>query len=214
MIVEKKNQRVTARREAIISAAEEVFNAKGYTAATVDEIAVRANISKGSIYNYFQSKQEIFGQLFRKEVQEEESRVEELLQRSIPAREKFTMFLEQCFQRLTKYEHIGRLLLEFWATAASDAGNGTFSLTYRDLYTRVQQQVQEMFEQGAAEGDFVLEFGADVSAALLIAAIDGMHVQVLLGARPHWTPTEFSAFQQAVTDALVAGKHRKDPAGA
>ena len=72
-MAEKTKKRIAARRETIIAAAEEVFNAKGYTAATVDEIAEKANISKGSVYNYFQSKQELFSQLFLQEVQEEEA---------------------------------------------------------------------------------------------------------------------------------------------
>lgn len=206
----EKTQRISARRESIISAAEEVFAEKGYAAATVDEIAEKANISKGSVYNYFQSKQELFGKLFLNEVQEGETFQEKLLQRNLSAREKFSLYMEQCYERFTKYEHIGRLMLEFWVTAASEAGEGPFAEAFRGLYERHHQRVVAMFKQGAAEGDFVLEYGPEVSASLLIAALDGMHVQVLLGAHPPWTKTEFSAFHQAALDALVAGKQRQD----
>ena len=52
------------RRQAIIAAAQEAFDAHGYAATTIDEVAAKAGISKGNIYNYFRSKEELFEQVF------------------------------------------------------------------------------------------------------------------------------------------------------
>jgi len=49
-----------ANRQAILSAAEEIFAEKGFYAATVDEIAERAEFSKGALYTYFKNKEDIF----------------------------------------------------------------------------------------------------------------------------------------------------------
>ena len=49
-----------ARRTAIIKAAREVFFAKGFMNATVDEIAERCGLAKGTIYLYFRSKEELY----------------------------------------------------------------------------------------------------------------------------------------------------------
>jgi AcrR family transcriptional regulator len=48
------------RQSEIITAARKVFAEKGYVAATVDEIAQRANLAKGTIYVYFDSKEQIY----------------------------------------------------------------------------------------------------------------------------------------------------------
>lgn len=48
------------RTEAILEAAYEVFSVKGYHSATVDEIAQHAGVSKGTCYQYFSGKEEIF----------------------------------------------------------------------------------------------------------------------------------------------------------
>ena len=53
------------RRESILLAAQKVFNARGYSAATVDEVACAAGVAKGSVYNYFDSKQALFNQVFQ-----------------------------------------------------------------------------------------------------------------------------------------------------
>jgi AcrR family transcriptional regulator len=50
-------------RQAILSSALHLFARRGYSRATIDEIAQRAHISKGLIYNYFSSKEEILESL-------------------------------------------------------------------------------------------------------------------------------------------------------
>jgi AcrR family transcriptional regulator len=48
------------RRENIINVAREVFFEQGYTAASMSSIAARLGGSKGTLYNYFKSKEELF----------------------------------------------------------------------------------------------------------------------------------------------------------
>ncbi|MEW5869048.1 MAG: TetR/AcrR family transcriptional regulator [Chloroflexota bacterium] len=50
-------QEHTARRAEIAQAAAQVFSQKGFAAASMDEIAERAGLSKGGLYVYFDSKQ-------------------------------------------------------------------------------------------------------------------------------------------------------------
>jgi AcrR family transcriptional regulator len=57
---ERRKQYVEDRRSQILDAAIEVFGNKGLDVATVDEIAQAVGISKGTIYLYFKSKDEIF----------------------------------------------------------------------------------------------------------------------------------------------------------
>jgi len=55
----RKNEQL-ARRTAILKAAREVFFAKGFMSATIDEIADRCGLAKGTIYLYFKSKEELY----------------------------------------------------------------------------------------------------------------------------------------------------------
>jgi len=52
--------RSDAKRRAILDVATEVFLAQGYAATSMSEIAVRVGGSKGTLYNYFRSKEELF----------------------------------------------------------------------------------------------------------------------------------------------------------
>src|SRR6516164_10118921 len=48
-----------ATRKRIIETGVRIFTARGIEAATVDEIAAAANVGKGTIYNYFETKEDI-----------------------------------------------------------------------------------------------------------------------------------------------------------
>ncbi|HXQ11707.1 MAG TPA: TetR/AcrR family transcriptional regulator [Caulobacteraceae bacterium] len=52
--------RSDAKRRAIIAVARDAFLARGYAATSMSEIATRLGGSKGTLYNYFRSKEELF----------------------------------------------------------------------------------------------------------------------------------------------------------
>lgn len=56
----KFRRRKAERPEEIVSAAMAVFAEKGFAAARLDEIARRAGVSKGAVYLYFETKEDIF----------------------------------------------------------------------------------------------------------------------------------------------------------
>ena len=56
----KFRRRKANRPSEILDAAMAVFAEKGFAAARLDEIAARAGVSKGALYLYFETKEEIF----------------------------------------------------------------------------------------------------------------------------------------------------------
>jgi len=71
-IVEKPSKTWQRRKQArpgeILDAALSVFADKGFSAARMEDIAAKAGVTKGTIYLYFQSKEEVFKSLARQHV--------------------------------------------------------------------------------------------------------------------------------------------------
>ena len=59
-IAERRERERGQRRNAIIDSAESVFFSKGLDAATMDDVAERAELSKGTLYLYFKSKEDLY----------------------------------------------------------------------------------------------------------------------------------------------------------
>ena len=58
-----REERKTARREAILAAAQGVFARKGFDGATIADIARAASVASGTVYLYYESKIDLFAAL-------------------------------------------------------------------------------------------------------------------------------------------------------
>ena len=61
-------RRAADRPREICAAALDVFARKGFAAARLDEIARQAGVSKGTLYLYFKSKEELFQVMVREAI--------------------------------------------------------------------------------------------------------------------------------------------------
>ena len=57
---ERREREKEYRRKTIIDAAEKVIFTKGYEKSTMDDIAAESELSKGTLYLYFKSKEEVY----------------------------------------------------------------------------------------------------------------------------------------------------------
>ena len=62
---EERKPRAQAKREQILSGARKVFLREGFAATSTDVIAREAGVSKRTLYAYYPSKEELFGDVLR-----------------------------------------------------------------------------------------------------------------------------------------------------
>jgi AcrR family transcriptional regulator len=60
---ERREREKEHRRNQILNAAKEIFMSKGLRAATMEDIAGKAELSPGTIYTYFKNKEELYAVL-------------------------------------------------------------------------------------------------------------------------------------------------------
>lgn len=68
-----------AAKDRILDAALDVFSDKGFHLATVDEIAERAGVGKGTLYRYFPNKEGLFNELVRLQLEDLEMQAGKVL---------------------------------------------------------------------------------------------------------------------------------------
>ena len=64
----KRGRRKEARPGELLAAALDLFVEKGYAATKVDEVAARAGVSKGTLFLYFPSKEDLFKAVVRENI--------------------------------------------------------------------------------------------------------------------------------------------------
>ncbi len=137
------------RTEAILDAAFDVFSVKGYRGATVDDIAQQAGVSKGTCYQYFSGKEEIFI-----------ATIDRSLERLIAEAEAAAVDAKDSFQRmglkgLTFISRYRDLQFMFLGTTTEIlGGNERMKKKASEVYERVAEFLAEDIEAGIKEKAF------------------------------------------------------------
>lgn len=152
---EKRKER-THRR--LLEEAGRLFITKGFDAVTVEEIASAADVAKGTFFNYFESKENLLGQLLY-------SRIQSLLA-SPPAPgaradERIRLLFQTLWEELTPYRHMARRM---FAHAIAHP---------KPEFLRPNQPtaalaLAELIREGQAQGVFRPDINAELAGALMI----------------------------------------------
>jgi len=94
----------------ILAAALVVFSQNGIAAAKLEDIALRAGVSKGTIYLYFESKEELFREVVRHLVVPQLAQADELLADSNPI-DQIRRYLAHHWQFMDREESDGWIRL-------------------------------------------------------------------------------------------------------
>lgn len=94
----------------IMSAAAKVFSEKGFHQAKMEEIAQRAEVGKGTVYEYFSSKQDLFTQMFQAGCQFYHQMLQEALQPGMTVREKLEKVVFLQLEFILKHQDIGLVM--------------------------------------------------------------------------------------------------------
>lgn len=90
------------RRELIINAARKTFVKNGYNDTTIEDIAKTGEVSKGTFYNHFKSKEEIFVHILNVDVRERREKFEKILNLDLSLKKKYRYicmeYLKDCFE--------------------------------------------------------------------------------------------------------------------
>ena len=132
---------VDERRRQLLDTSAQVFTERPYDAVSMSEIATRAGISKGLLYHYFSSKEELFGATL-------ETAARELAETiapdpGLPPPARVSASVDAFIDWIEVHEASYVRLIE-------EAGSVT---AVRDLLARVRRQSAEMIATQAVAGD-------------------------------------------------------------
>lgn len=148
-------------RQAILRAALELFAKKGFAATTTKEIARRAKIAEGTLFNYFPTKEDLALYFFEVEQNavvawyEGDKRI-----KKAPLPEKLFAIVQHFLDRLTPYEEfIGAVYLR--ALSPTSKLNPV-SLPTQERNLRYLKFIRSVFEEAEQAGEIphVGDFGA------------------------------------------------------
>ena len=143
-------ERAEGRRRDILLAAARVFARDGYVNATLDDVAAQMGVTKGVIYYYFRSKEEIFTEIRATAIREAIERLEAIVARGDPPdvtlHAAIRDLVGHIFFDLDRFANVLR--------AGQRLSDESHTIT-RSLQRRYERLMRDIVEAGIASGVFI-----------------------------------------------------------
>lgn len=150
--VSKREINKEARRNDIIEAGLLEFTSQGFTATRLDDVAARANVAKGTIYLYFDSKESLFEEVVRKTLfPARDEAIIEMAEFDGSAAEQLTAHIMNMYKVLHR-ENIPSLL----AVIIGEVGRfpALSDFFFKELIEGSQELIRKIVERGVENGEF------------------------------------------------------------
>jgi AcrR family transcriptional regulator len=162
----------------ILRAAAQVLAEQGYQAATVDAIAERAGIGKGTVYEYFRNKQELFFAVFDDYIASMERVARESIERpAATAAAQIQQGIHSVLAMSAEARDLFPLVFEFWSASASPDRQARVAALFRETYGKFRALIAGQIQKGQKTGKFDRAANATQVAAVLVGALDGLFLQ-------------------------------------
>lgn len=154
----------------ILDAATRVFARLGFHQARMEDIAEESRLSKGTLYLYFKSKDDLIAALLRRIFGRELHEVRAMLTVDAPARDRILQITQQMTREAERLSILLPIWFEFYAVAARQRAVRQFLKNYLAEY---RELFAALIQQGIARGEFRLVDPAEM-ATTVIALYEGL----------------------------------------
>lgn len=152
-------------QQKILDAAIDVFAQKGYHDTRVDEIVDASKTSKGAVYFYFPSKQDIFLAIVDKFANLLAGRLDKAMSEQAHGVERVSLALSICLNTFEQYRSLAKVFL------VQAAGLGVaFENKQIEIHTRFAGLIQKQLDDAVQEGDLP-PIDTEVAAYVWMGAI-------------------------------------------
>ena len=168
----------TDKRERILVAAKTVFAEKGFANATIAGIAARADIGKGTVYEYYKSKEELFFAVFEWFIAQDAATAKiDISVLGLSVSERMIALSENVIGQWAELKDEFTLIMEFWAASTSGQSRDRFREAFRKLYGHYRGIIVALLQEGMDRGEYRQNLVPESIAAAMVGAWDAMFLQ-------------------------------------
>jgi len=158
----------------IIQTALDIFSKNGYRGTTMDDIAKELGVSKGALYSYFKSKDDILKEIF----QSNHQILREIFCKSLDGQD-YMQTMEKAYKLITqKYHEFIHASFEIFALASHDKD---IRKIMREDHEKDIQVMHEFVQNLMEKGNIRTDIDPRTMAQLLDALFTGIWASLIMG---------------------------------
>jgi AcrR family transcriptional regulator len=199
-IIDKKE-----KKSAILEASIKVFAEKGWRNTKIADIAAAADIGKGTVYEYFRSKDELFAASFQSFMARAEKLVSSRLTQIRDPLARLEAYI-CAWADILESENVGymEIVLDFWAEGIRNKGRSA-SIDLMKFYYDNRSFIVQLLEECIAI-DRIKSVDTKIVASIIIGALDGLMIQWIMDKNVFVMKEAVNSFARLVMDGLKKEK--------
>lgn len=159
------------KKKYILDTARKVFVEKGYKSVTMKDIVEACGISRGGLYLYFDSTEQILLEILQMEAEETDDIFSENITEGDTAADILTLFLKEQKKELLQKNNLTVAIYEyFFGQQAADKNN-----MLRRQFEAGVKVIEKLIEAGIASGEFYCE-NPKGAASNIMYVLEGMKI--------------------------------------
>ncbi len=165
---DRSKQKKKEKRQMILEAAVQEFSRKGYHNTRMEEIAQTAGIGKGTIYEYFDSKLQLFQAMMEDSLAAYFDTLEEGLQRPVSMEQRIAKLVEAHICFCLENKELTRVI--FWDPETFDQELRDWTISIRaDKLQRTANLLKAGIERGEIRSDLDLKLMSEIVLTTMAA---------------------------------------------
>ena len=185
-------------RERIVQSAIECFSKNGFDKTRMDDIAQTADLSKGTVYLYFMSKEDLFYAICENNLKVIK---EQLSQIFATTKENLLSDAERFYDDLQKLENRESEKVFFEIVAESSRNTNLQRILYEQRI-KIFNVVKEYLDLQVQKGFFRKDVDTEAIAPGLVALYDGLDVSKFLGIRENLNKKAWAGTVKAIISGI------------
>ncbi|MFX0057749.1 MAG: TetR/AcrR family transcriptional regulator [Candidatus Hodarchaeota archaeon] len=154
-------------RDKILKSAKKILNEKGYYRTTMDDIVEKSNVSKGSIYNYFPSKRDLFLEIYQEWWGLSMAKIKSVLEKKLSAKDQLEELIKFGFGLKSRMEF--RNYHNLLNPMFYESQDLEYSIKSKDRYNIFHEPIVKIIKRGIEEQQIRSDIDPDTTASILQA---------------------------------------------
>lgn len=173
----RKEREMAYRREAILDAAQEIFESVGYVNASMAEIAAKAEFGVGTIYQFFQGKHELFSEVIARSIERYVSSINHIVSEKRPWKEQLEAYIRYNLTWIEQHPEFHRLIYEIFYSQIPGMASRIL-----DQFRKIRQEnirfIKEIFHRANEEDQ---RYDPDLMSLMILGMLHSIGDNWFLG---------------------------------
>jgi len=196
------------KAERIGSAAIGVFRRLGYHGTRMEDIARAAGVGKGTLYEYFRNKDEIFRFEFERYFAAFQSGAAEAMAGADSPGRRLLSLVDFAFEHIAEWEDHCAVYVDYFGSGRS-GDEAAFSLS--GIYAEIEETLRRLIEQAQTAGEIDREIEPGGTAELLVSVFDGVVLHGVFAERRRQPASLRAAALRLLVSGIFAGPRSERP---